>query len=188
MGSCEKRGRGIAKRLFLIAFPITLGSAIISSSRIVDMTLLFKRLTDVGYSSAGANEIFGSYTTLALPIFSLIPSLVSPISLALVPELSAARECGDLLWQRETVRTSLRLTIVFSMPASFGVAVYSRQMLEILFARQDRAISVAAPLLAVLGVSVLFSCLITTTNAILQAYSKTGKTVLSMSIGIALKA
>lgn len=183
-----KKERGVAKQLFLIAVPITLGSAIMSTSRIVDMTLILKRLLDIGYSSAGANEIFGSYTTLALPVFGLIPSLVTPISLALVPELSAARERGDRGRQNEAVRSSLRLTILFSMPASFGVAVYSRQILGLLFSRQSEAISVSAPLLSVLGISVMFSCLITTTNAILQAYSKTNKTIISMALGILVKA
>ena len=47
--------------------------------------------------------------------------------------------------------------------------------------------SVAAPLLSVLGISVLFSGMITTTNAILQSYRQTVRPIVSMAIGSAVK-
>ena len=76
------------KELLKIALPITLGSAIISLTRIVDMALIMRRLQNIGVSQFRSNEIYGAYTTLAIPIFSLIPSLITPISMALIPELT----------------------------------------------------------------------------------------------------
>ena len=180
--------KGISRQLIAIALPITLGSAVLSISKIVDMTLIMKRLSDIGYSSAGANEIYGSYTTLAVPVFSLVPSLVTPIALSLVPELCHAVESKDKIAEASVVSTSMRLTSLFALPASIGIAVYSKQILRFLFPAQSVAVDIAAPLLRVLAISILFSCMITTTNAILQAYSQVQKPIISVSIGTLVKA
>ena len=182
------RERGIAKRLLQIAIPITLGSAVLSLTRVVDMTLIMKRLQDIGYSSAGANKIYGSYTTMALPVFSLIPSLITPVALALVPRLTAALEAKDRETEGLVVRSSMRLTSLFAIPSAVGVAVYAENILELLFNGQREAIDISAPLLALLGISIFFSCLITTTNAVLQSYSQTTKPIIAMGVGTVVKA
>lgn len=176
------------KELIKIALPITLGSAVISLTRIFDMTFIMRRLQDVGVSQFRANEIYGAYTTLALPVFSLIPSLIAPISMALIPELAGFIKKNNEAGQIASVEKALRLTSVLAMPASIAVTVFSRQILSLLFNGQSEAIDIAAPLLSLLGASVLFSCLITTTNAILQAYRCVGMPIFSMSVGVAVKA
>ena len=173
--------------LLKIAVPITLGSALLGFTRVIDMALIMRRLQDIGYTTAGANAIYGSYTTLAVPIFGLIPSLITPISLALVPRLSSAIENGSSEAQSKVAGASMRMTVLLSMPASVGVAVYARQILGLLFASQHEAIDTAAPLLSLLGISILFSCLITTANAVLQSYRQTSKPIISMALGAAVK-
>ena len=175
------------RTLIGIAFPITLSSAVLSITRMIDMSLILRRLGDIGISSAQANEIYGSYTTLAIPVFSLVPSLITPISLSLVPQLSTAIEKGSELLQNKIFSESMRLTVLFALPASMGIALYARPILSILFAGQSEAIDISAPLLSVLGTSVLFSCLITTTNAILQSYRKTFLPIISMLAGAITK-
>ena len=171
-----------------IALPITIGSAVISLTRIIDMALIMRRLQDIGVSQFKANEIYGSYTTLALPVFSLIPSLITPISMALIPELTVFIKRKSLEGQTQAVEKSLRLTSMLSMPASLAVTVFSRQILLLLFRGQTEAVEIASPLLSLLGGSVFFSCLITTTNAILQAYGCVKMPIFSMSVGVAVKA
>ncbi|MBO5845062.1 MAG: oligosaccharide flippase family protein, partial [Clostridia bacterium] len=177
----------ITRALLRIALPITLGSALLGFTRVIDMALIMRRLQDIGYTAAGANSVYGAYTTLAVPIFGLIPSLITPISLALVPRLSSAIEGGSLDSQSSVVSASLRMTVLLAMPASMGVAIYARQILELLFSGQSDAIDTAAPLLSLLGISILFSCIITTANAILQSYRQTSKPIIAMAVGSAVK-
>ncbi len=188
IAACEDiKKDSIVGTLFRIAIPITLSSAVLGVTRIVDMALIMRRLQDIGYTTAGANAVYGSYTTLAVPVFSLIPSLITPVALALVPRLSAAIERGSDSGQSDITSSSMRITVFFSMPASFGIAVYSRRILEILFPNEAQAISVASPLLSILAISILFSCIITTTNAVLQSYRQATKPIVSMAIGAAVK-
>ena len=180
--------RGYYKELLRIALPITLGSAVISLTRIIDMAFIMRRLQDIGISQFRANEIYGAYTTLALPVFGLIPSLISPISMALIPELTVFIKKKNLIGETQTVEKSIKLTSLLSMPASLAVTVFSRQILSLLFQGQGEAVEIAAPLLSLLGGSVFFSCLITTTNAVLQAYGCVKLPIFSMSVGVAVKA
>ena len=173
--------------LLKIALPITLSSAILSFCRIIDMALILRRLQETGISETEAGGIYGAYTTLAVPVFALVPALITPISLSLVPRLSSAIECGDKSSQAEVSDRAQRLTVLLTMPASMGIALYSTQILSLLFSGQEAAVSVAAPLLSVLGISVLFSGMITTTNAILQSYRQTVRPIVSMAIGSAVK-
>ena len=179
--------KGTARRLLRIALPITLSASVLGVTRMVDMTLILHRLADVGVSLPQANRIYGAYTTLALPVFGLIPALITPVALSLVPQLSAAIETRASEGQARIVSDALRLTVLLSMPASMGIAVYARPILTLLFSGESEAIDLAAPLLSVLGASVFFSCMITTTNAILQSYRKTEKPILSTVVGSAVK-
>ena len=178
---------GAVNTLLKIALPITVSSAILSLCRIIDMALILRRLQSVGVSAMEANRIYGSYTTLAVPVFALVPSLITPISLSLVPRLSSAIERGDGDSQADVTDRSQRLTVLLSMPASMGIALYSKPILSLLFSGQDEAINIASPLLSLLGISVVFSGLITTTNAVLQSYRQTVRPIISMAIGSVVK-
>ena len=184
----DSKKRKYTGTLLKIALPITLGSALMSFTRVLDMGLIMRRLQDVGVSQLKATEIYGAYATLALPVFSLIPSLIAPISMALIPELAGCIERKNATGQTRSVEKSLRLTSVLAMPASIAVMLFSSQILSLLFSGQNDAIDIAAPLLSLLGASILLSCLITTTNAILQAYRRVGLPIFSMAIGVFVKA
>ena len=174
--------------LLRISLPITVSSALIGSTRIIDMALILRRLGDIGVGASRANEIYGSYTTLALPVFMLAPAFIPPITESLIPRLAAAVESGSADEQRRAVSNAMRLTVFLAVPASMGVALYSRQILSLLFKGQTDAISISAPLLSALGISVLFSCLITTTTAVLQSYRRVLLPILSLSAGALVKA
>lgn len=176
-----------ASELLKIALPITLSSAAMGITRIIDMTLIMRRLQDIGYTQGSANEIYGAYTTMALPIFSLVPSLLSPISLALIPELSRAIENKSRESQSKIVEMSLRMTIFFAMPASLALVIYAGPVMSLLFSASQGLTSFVSPLLSVLSISVFFSCILTTTNAILQSYKQATKPIISMLVGCTLK-
>ena len=182
----EKRGR-IAKNIVRIAVPITLSSVVISLTRVVDLFMILRRLQTIGYSEAAANAVYGSYTTLAISMFNLPASFVTPIALALVPVLTSAVNGGDKYKEISTLNSSLRLSGLITIPASLGLSVFSRPILELVFKGETSAINTAAPLLSVLGLSVFFSCMMTVTNAVLQSYGKERLPLISMSAGAAVK-
>lgn len=177
----------IATSLLRTALPITLSSSVLGITKLIDMTVIFRRLGDLGYGSDAINSAYGGYTTLAIPLFSLAPALVSAIALPLVPSISSARAQGDIHSQSELARRALKLTALISAPIGAGLSLFARPILELIFSGRTVEIDACAPLLCVLGLSVLPACIITVQNAILQAYERPALPVISMLAGSAVK-
>ena len=179
--------KSILGNLFKIAVPITLSSLVISLTRVVDLVMIMRRLQAIGYTMGAANAIYGSYSTLAVSMYNLPAAFVSPIAISLVPILASAFHSHDRVRENRILNSSLRLCGLITLPASLGLSIFSRPILELLFAGETGAINVAAPLLSVLGMSVFFSSLMTVTNAILQAYGMEKKPIVSMLVGALVK-
>lgn len=177
----------ILRELFSIAVPITLSSAILSLSKLIDMGMILVRLGDIGYTQESANSIYGSYSTMAISIYNLPSTLISAIALPLIPILTSAIETRDDQKEQIISATALKMTAMVAIPAGLGISVFSKPILSLLFSTQQREIEYTAPLLSILGISVFLSAMITITNAILQAYKEVKKPIISMIIGTAVK-
>ena len=181
------RGHAVEKKLLRIALPITLGAFLISLTKLVDMSMILRRLQAIGYSTGEANAAYGSYTTLAISVFALLPTLLNSIALPLVPILSSAIASGDKDTQHKMVELSYRINALIAIPASVGITLFSRPILSLLFGHEEDAVATAAPLLSILGISVFLSCMITATNSVLHAYREVKKPIYSTLLGVVVK-
>lgn len=182
-----EKTRTIWASLGRLAIPITLGASAVNLTKLIDMTMILRRLQSIGYSEILANEAYGSYTTLALSVYGLLPTLVNSIALPLVPLLSASIASGNRSRQVTLVQTSYRLTAIFAIPSALGMAVYARPILSLLFSNAPNAVAFASPLLSMLGVSVFLSCMITATNSVLHAYQSVNRPIISLLVGSLVK-
>lgn len=177
------------RRLLVTAIPVTISAGVISLTKCIDMALILRRLPSAGWSAEAANALYGGYSTLAVPVFNILPSLTTSVALSAVPALSAALGKGED--GRSEVRriscSALRITLWLSIPAALGLSVFARDVLSLLFRGQPEAVAQAAPWLSCLALSVPTSCLITVTGAMLQACGHAERTVVSMIIGATAK-
>ena len=181
-------GKSCVLDLLRLSLPITLCSALIGVTRLIDMALIMRRLQDIGVSAAGANRIYGAYTTLALPVFSLVPAFIPPITESLIPRLAAAVESGSEGEQAMAVGNAVRLTLLLGIPSSLGVTLYARQIISLLFSGAEDAIDIAEPMLRALGIAVAVSCLVITANVILQTYRRIALPIIALLVGAGVKA
>ena len=184
--STDSVGRIFSKLLFL-AVPVTVSASLSSLTRVADMTLILHRMVDIGEQASVATALFGSYSTLAVPIYHLPSSLMTGVAVSLVPSLTDAVESGAREREAHFVDTAMRLCALISIPCALGLAVFSHPILTMLFSDQTEAVAVSTPLLAVLGLSVPASCLVGVTGAVLQAHRKVLHPIVSMLVGIAVK-
>lgn len=179
--------RTLAGRLIKLALPVTLSSAVISLTGVIDTALISNCLRQGGFTEQAANRLYSCYGNLAIPMFSLTPSLIAPVAMALVPLISSARSASDDDKERTAICSAVKMSLLVAIPASLGLSVFSKPLLSLIFASDSGSVITAAPLLSLLSLSVVPACLITTTNAVLQAQRKAGKTIISMAWGAALK-
>ncbi len=184
--STDNWGR-IAKALFYIAFPITLSSCITSLTGIADTALITNRLVAGGLSNDAAVTLYSSYTNLAIPLFNLPPALIAPIAVTLVPALTSSVTQGKFASSERFFSSAVRLCNILAIPAAAGLAVFAKPILLLIYPGEKEACLFAAPLLTVLSVAIVFSCLITVLNAVLQAYMKPALPIISMAVGAVVK-
>lgn len=187
-GTHEKKKIGsIIRDLTALSAPITLSAVVISLTSIIDTALISSRLQSAGFSELLANTVYSSYGNLSIPLFNLVPAFITPIAMSMAPMLTEAYRKGNHGREKEILTSAFRLCGIVTIPASLGLAVFGKEILTLIFTKQTDAVNVSAPLLSVLAPAVLFSCLITITNAALQAYGKATKPIISMAVGALLK-
>ena len=184
-----RTGTAVLRPLMATAIPVTISAGVISLTKCVDLALILRRLQTAGYTAAQANSLYGCYSTLAVPVFNILPSLTTSVALSAAPALSAAMGKGAAgeAELRKTASSALGVTLALSTPAALGVAVYAEEILSLLFAGQPEAVATAAPWLSCLGLSVPAACLATVTGAMLQSAGKASRPVVSMLLGVACK-
>lgn len=173
--------------LLRVALPVTLAASVMSVVSLVDTALISRRLQGLGYAPEVANAMYSSYGNLAVPLYNLIPSLLSPITLSLMPLLGAAHAKGEGETARNVFSAALRLCALVAIPAALGLALFAEPLLLLIFKGQEAAVSVAAPLLSLLAVSLLPLALLSLAGAALQATGHTLLPVGAMATGAAVK-
>ncbi len=181
--------RRVLRRLAATAIPVTLGAGVIASAKCIDLVLIHRRLATLGHSSEAVASLYGCYSTLAVPVFNILPSLSTSVSLSATPALAAAFAKGaeGTDETRRTATTALRVTLMVAIPASLGLAVFAPDILSLLFEGQPAAVREAAPWLSCLALSVPAACLVTVTGGMLQAAGYAHRPVISMLVGVFLK-
>ena len=171
-------------RFIRIGVPITLGASVMSLFSLIDTKLINLQLPSVpGIGPALADELYGAYSTMQT-LYNLPAAFITPMSIAVVPAISAAavrRARGEV---GEITESSLRISSVIALPMGAGLAVLARPIVALLFRDSNAAGPV---ILTYMGVASFFVCIALVTNAILQADGKETLPIISMLIGGVIK-
>ena len=182
-----QRYRTLLKRLLAIGIPITIGASGMSLITLIDQSLIMGRLQDVlGLTERAAAALNGQYE-FSMTLFNLPSSFIPPITMSLVPAVSAALTRRDHRRVGKLVNTSLRLTTLLAFPAGVGLSVLAGPILVLLYPAQYEAALAATYHLQILGLASVFVCVMLLTNAILQAHGLAKAPIATMFIGGAVK-
>ncbi len=177
--------KAIVKRLIVIAVPITISASMLSMTDFIDLTILMRRLQDIGHTEEAANALYGNWKTCVVPLFNLPPVLIYPISYSLIPMIRATLTRGETERAQTFMNMSIRVCAILAIPCALGLSVMSKPILELIFS--DEGAEMGAPLLTILAPSVFFVSMLSITNALLQASGHERKPIISMVAGAGVK-
>lgn len=196
----------IAGEMLRTAVPVCLGSLTVSMASLVDLFTVMNRLGAAIAASPGTfaqaygdilkggmelsqlpNYLYGSYTGLALTIFGIVPAVTTVFGISALPNVAAAWKVRDRGRTQANITAVLRIVAIIAVPAGLGISALSRPILELFFDGRQQEIGVAAPLLSVLGVAVIFVSLASPINSMLQGIGRIDLPVKLMAIGAAIK-
>ena len=175
--------RELLGRILAIGIPITIGASGMSIITLLDQSLIMGRLQSVlGLSEEAAALLNGEYE-FGMTLFNLPSSFVPPITMSLIPAVSAALTRRDHKRVGKLVNTSLRLTTLLAFPAGVGLSVLAGPILILLYPNQYDAAVAATYHLQLLGLASVFVCIMLLTNAILQAHGLAKVPIITMFMG-----
>lgn len=166
-----------------IALPITVGSSVLTLSSLIDMTVTLRCLKGIGFDSMSANELYGNYTTLAIPMFNLVVSLITPLTVKLLPDLIKTR--NDRKRFNLEFNRALGATSFLVAPCVFVYYYFSFDLLDILFTSAQSARGFE--MLSALSFSLFFLCILNVTNTVHEANGRFTVTIGSLLLGTVLK-
>lgn len=171
----------ILKKMLKISLPITLSSGTMSLVNIIDLTVIIRGLEKNGYTEDLSTMLYGNYTTLAVPMFNFVLSVISSICISALPiltELATNKKNSEFC---KSLTYSAELVAFFALPATALFAFFSREILIILFDYSSVALGDA--LLSILSPSVTLIALLTLVNTALEAKGGYIVPLISMGIG-----
>lgn len=196
----------LIRELIRTAIPVCLGSLAVSMGSLVDLFTVMNRLGDAvaanpGYFAAEyaailadgqtleqlPNYLYGSYTGLALTIFGIVPAVTAVFGVSALPNVAAAWKVRDRERTHRNVSVVLRIVSILAMPAGIGIMLLSQPILELFYSGRQLEIQVAAPLLSVLGIAVIFVSLTAPINSMLQGIGRVDLPVKLMLMGAGIK-
>lgn len=174
----------LVKTLLMLAIPVTVSNSVMSLTNLIDTALVMNRLQDVGLSQVAATELYGIYNTMPVALFGLPQTLITALSVSILPAVAGAVAAQNFTKASKTIGTSLRLGMLISLPAGVGLGVLAGPILRLLYSKDTVA---ATPMLQILSVAVPFVAVVALTNSILQGLGRADLSLISMFVGAMLK-
>lgn len=198
--------KAILKSLVAISIPICLATLCTNITNLIDLVSLMNRLDYAirldretvlamynglfpeGLDIDGIpNYLYGVYSGMPVTLFNLVPTISMAFGTAALPNVAAAWTSHNRHRIKKSVDTVLRLTTLIAVPAGLGLSVMAREILTLLYPQRLSEVEIAAPLLQVMGITVIFVCTSASCHSILQGIGKERLPLFFMLIGAFVK-
>lgn len=183
----KEKGRQVFRSVLAIALPITLTSAMMSLSTLLDAQMTRPLLTRYYGDAALAKAIYSDYSTGAVTLYNLPAILITPLCTAMVPFVSSALAKGEKTSAKSAMESILGAASLLSLPCALGMSVLASPILSFVFRGDENMAENAGVLLSVLALGVFFLALLMVTSSALQAVGRERLPILSLGAGIGVK-
>ena len=168
------------KEILTISIPITLSASILNIISLIDTKIIFSRLQrGAGFDQAMTDVLYGVYAK-SFNITNNPSSIIIVLTVSIVPAIAAAVATKNIRQSKNVMESALRVTTLFALPASVGIAVLSRPIFQVLFPNSNPSGPV---ILTILGISTYFICMQLVLNSILQANGRERLALISLPVG-----
>ena len=174
-------GREIAKGLLAIAIPITIGSAGLQILTVLETKVYMGQLLQtLTQNQADVQKGIYNFTQ---KIFNMPCAFITPITISVIPAITAQLTTGDRVAAKATEESAVRVTGLISAPCAVGLAVLAKPVTALLGGYSGERLELAAQLMTVLGICIVFNAIVLLTNAIMQAHGHVSIPVINMFAG-----
>ncbi len=174
------------------AIPIATGTLVMSLGSLIDQIILQNVLLNIAtqnpdalysqYSGYYSDDVFfqqpitihtsllGCYSA-AITLMQLVNSVTQVFGSSATPNVTSAWTKGDKTELKRSINTVVRMTMMFTLPMSFGLCVLAHPIMGLIYS--DRAlVDIGGNVLTLMGITTIFTAAITPVCSMLNAIGK----------------
>lgn len=159
----------IYKVLLLTIAPVILSTAIYNISETLDIGIFSNVMTAQGHTEKETAELLGMFTGKYNTLINIPLAIANSLGAALIPSLTATVTTGNKKDINVKINMVIRFVMMFAIPCFVGFLVMAEPILDLLY---NGNIDIPAHMLQLGAITVVFYCMSTVTNAILQGVNK----------------
>ena len=156
----------VYKVLFVTIAPVILSATVYNISDFVDTALFNNVMAAQGFSKKEYASLLGIFQGQYSTMINVPLSISSALAASLVPSLVATVQTGNRKQVHNKINTVSRFNMLIAIPCAVGFITLAKPILNLLYFTQDN--TTAARMLQMGALSVVFFCLSTVTNSVLQ--------------------
>ncbi len=168
MGHPEGYGEIYPVLLMTIA-PVILSTAIYNISETLDQGIFSNIMAMQGHTEKETASLLGMFTGKYNTLINIPLAVANSLGAALIPSLTATAMTGTKKQIHTKINMVIRFVMMIAIPCATGFLVLAEPILDLLY---NGNTEIPARMLQFGAVTVIFYCLSTVTNAILQGLNK----------------
>ena len=154
------------KIIILTVTPVIFSSAIYNICPFIDQKIFSGVLESKKVAHESITVLQGIYSVKYLKLISVPASIASALSSAIIPAIAANIAKENMKEANAKIDMALKFTMLIALPCTVGLAVLAEPIM-LLFGRSTTLI-IAVHVLVFGAINVIFNCVSTLTNAVLQ--------------------
>lgn len=177
------------KKIVCYAYPATLSAIIVPITSFLDSFLIINILTNAGFSSLQATNLYGISNGIVNTLINLPVLLCASLATAIVPNLSGLYAKNNFNEVRFKTSFFIKITWIIALPCFLGFLIFSVDIINILYSKglSDLVIdefTFSYKLLMISSVSILYYAFLQTFTSILQSVNKPIVPFVSMFVAL----
>ncbi|MDD2979222.1 MAG: polysaccharide biosynthesis protein [Hespellia sp.] len=164
----ESYGRIIKIILFTIA-PVILSTAIYNISQTLDLVIFSTVMSGQGVEESKYVALSGIFTAKYNTLINIPLAIANALASSVIPSLTAAVSSGNKEQTFNKIQLAVRFAMLVAIPSFVGYVVLASPIMQLLYSDSRMT---PALMLAIGAISIVFYCLSTVTNAVLQGINK----------------
>ncbi|MFI3208777.1 MAG: polysaccharide biosynthesis protein [Eubacteriales bacterium] len=159
----------ILKILTLTAVPVILSTAIYNINSILDQGLYNNIMSTQGFLEEEYYALWGMYSGKYKVLQNVPLSVSNSFATSVIPSLTIAVVAKNRREAHEKIGLAIRLSMLIAIPSFVGFLIFAEPILNLLFSGDN---TTASYIMMIGSVAIIFYCLSTVTNGILQGLNK----------------
>lgn len=169
--------------LLLTIAPVILSTAIYNINDTIDQGIFSSVMIAQGHTEKEAASLLGMFTGKYNTLIHIPLAVANSLGSSLIPSLTAAVANGTKKEIRSKINLVIRFAMLIAIPSCVAFMAMPHQILSLLYVGN---IDIPAKMLRIGAITVVFYCLSTVTNSILQGLNKMTTPVKHGAISLAI--